>query len=361
MLVLVLVAAGSAGALVLHGRSSIAQSAIGGITERVGEPVILPDGESVELMNVLLVGSDDRSTLSEEQFAQIGVDRAPGRRADTIMLAQLEIGGEGAALLSFPRDLRVELCDGTTDKINAALAVGASSGQGPESCLVDAVRTLTGVDIHHYVEVDLNGFMQVVDVLGGVTLYLEEPMVDVKASLDVPAGCVTLTPDQALGFVRSRGYDDDFGRIARQQRFVREVVEELSRVGVLANPPKLYSLVDRAANAVRTDDGLGLAAMRDMASGLRRVNAAGLQGLTVPGHHTIIAGISFVELDAEAAAPLFADFRNGSAIRPPEPGAGEEPAPADQHVEAPPEHAPQAEAEPEPSFRGAAPAPDVEC
>jgi LCP family protein required for cell wall assembly len=329
--------AGSAGALLAYGRSSIQRSPIAGITSSADAPrVTLANGDTVQVMNVLLIGSDDRSTLSEEERRRLNFDNPGGRRPDTLMLAQLEVGGSGAALLSFPRDLRVELCDGGVDKINASFAAGQRSGVGAESCLVQTVTNLTGIDIHHYVEVDFRGFMQVVDVLGGVSMFLEQPMVDSKAHLNVPAGCVRLTPEQALGFVRSRGYDDDFGRIARQQRFVREVVEELTSIGVLANPPKLFSLVDRAANAVHTDDSLGLRGMRDIALGLRRITSDDVMGQTVPGSPQTIDGVSYVVVDDAEAGREFAAFRDGTAIRPPE--ASPEPAETEGPVvaEAPP-------------------------
>jgi LCP family protein required for cell wall assembly len=345
VLALAVVAAGSAGALVMYGRSSVVQTPIAGISAREDSTITLASGETVTVMNVLLIGTDDRSTLDDDERERMNIDLNSGRRADTLMLAQLEVGGTGAALLSFPRDLRVELCDGRVDKINAAFAAGARSGIGEESCLVQTVTAFTGIDIHHYVEVDFRGFMEVVDVLGGVTMYLDRPMRDVKANLDVPQGCVTLDSEQALGFVRSRGYDDDFGRIARQQRFVREVVEELGRVGVFANPPRLFSLVDRAAKAVRTDDGLGLGDMRDIALGLRRITSDGLQGQTVPSTPQTIDGISYVIADDEPAAATFASFRDGSVLRDvPEasPDAdGEDPAVAEP--EAPPADEPAAE------------------
>lgn len=322
LLAIVLVLVGSAGALVAYGRSNIQQSDIEGITAAPeGDQVTLPSGDTIQVLNVLLIGSDDRSTLSEEERARMNLDNPGGRRPDTLMLAQLEIGGTGAALLSFPRDLRVELCDGRVDKINASFAAGERSGIGPESCLVQTVTGLTGIDVHHYVEVDFRGFMEVVDVLGGVSLYLDQPMVDAKANLDVPAGCVRLTPEQALGFVRTRGYDDDFGRIARQQRFVREVVEELTRVGVLANPATLFSLVDSAADAVHTDDNLGLGGMREIALGLRRITSGDLMGQTVPGAPETIDGVSYVVVDEAAAEERFAAFRDASALRPDQPAA----------------------------------------
>lgn len=333
VLVLALAACASAGALMWYGGSNIDQTAIEGISQSKGRTVTLRDGDEIEIMNVLLVGVDNPGSLSEEQRARVAPDERSGRRPDVLMLAQLEVGGSGAALLSFPRDLRVELCDGRVDKINASFAAGERLGMEPESCLVQTVSGFTGVDIDHYVEVDFGGFLRVVEALGGVTMYLEDPMIDRKAHLDVPAGCVRLTPEQALGFVRSRGYDDDFGRMARQQRFLKEAIEEARRVGVVANPARLFALVDRASDAVRTDDELGLAEMRDLAFGLRNLTSSQLVTHTIPSRPTDIDGISYVVADEAAAERLYASFRDGSVLRslpdgeagPPVAGATESP------------------------------------
>lgn len=317
----------SVAALAVYGERSIKLEEVTGRATELGRTVTFPDGETAETLNVLLVGSDDREHLSEEEAAEFGGDTG-GRRSDTLMVAQIEVGGTGAALLSFPRDLRVELCNGDVDKINAAMVAGQRSGTGAESCLVQTVSEHTGIAIDHYVEIDFAGFLGVIDALGGVTMYLEEPMIDQKANLNVPAGCVTLTPEQALGFVRSRGYDDDFGRIARQQRFVREVLDQITEVGTLANPARLVTLVNRAADAVRTDEDLGLTEMRDIAGGLRGIGSGGVTAFTVPSETAEIDGVSFVvELEEEAEA-LYSSFRDGSILRPePEPTATPTPTP----------------------------------
>ncbi len=309
MLILVVMVT-SAGGLLFYGRQSIERAPITGMARVDRAPVILPGGEEIEIMNVLLIGSDARETLTASELN----DGTTGRRPDTLMLAQLELNGTRAALLSFPRDLRVELCDGSLNKINASFMIGERLGMGGESCLVQTITKHTGIEIHHYAEVDFRGFMNVIEVLGGVTMYLDQPMIDSKAHLNVPAGCVTLTPEQALGFVRSRGYDDDFGRIARQQRFIREVVQELSSLGVIANPAKLFSLVNAGANAVTTDEGFSLGVMREVVEGARNLTADDLQTHTVPGDAQMIDGVSYVVERSEEAQAIYARFRDGSVL-----------------------------------------------
>ncbi|HVM18724.1 MAG TPA: LCP family protein [Egibacteraceae bacterium] len=267
------------------------------------------------LLNVLLVGNDSREGLTRAERREFGTGQAEGNRTDTLMLLQLELDGDGrGAVLSFPRDLLVTRCDGSRGRINAAYGIGIErNGDGP-SCVVKTVADLTGVSIHHYVEVSFAGFLKVVDTLGGVGLYLDEPLYDEKAHLDLPAGCVRLRGPDALGFVRARHLDNDFGRIARQQRFIKETLREATDVGVLANPAKLLRIVDAAASSVHTDDKLGLEQMHQIALGMRRLTAQGLEVHTVPSDATLSGSSWYVEQHPEQARRLYAAFRDGSVL-----------------------------------------------
>ena len=317
-LVAVLLGLGGAAGAVHWGLAKIDQTTVAGLVGARPEAASAAEDEPLRprLLNVLGVGNDRREGLTREQIRDFGTGRAEGNRTDTLMLLQLELDGEGrGAVLSFPRDLLVERCDGSTGRINAAYQVGEErNGDGP-SCVVETVADHTGVDIHHYLEVSFAGFVKVVDALGGVGLYLDEPLYDEKAHLDLPAGCVRLQGADALGFVRARYVDNDFGRIARQQRFMKETLREATEVGVLANPPRLLRIIDAAASSVQTDEDLGLAEMREIAMGMRRLTAQGLEVHTVPGEAVLSGGTWYVEEDAKAAERLYASFADGSVLR----------------------------------------------
>lgn len=314
----VLFGVGAAAALAWYGKSLIVQDAVRGLTSPAQAAEPEPAGDEPpppRRVNVLVVGEDSRDGLTPEQIAEFGQGVREGHRTDTIMLLQLEVNGEGrAAALSFPRDLKVERCDGSVGRINAAYSVGVMrDGDGP-SCLVSTVRDLTGVPIHHYVQVSFAGFVRIVDAIGGVGLYLDEPIVDTKAHVNLPAGCVRMTGAQALGFVRARHIDSDFGRIARQQRFIKETIREGTRLGVLYNPGRLLELVDAAASAVKTDDALGLAEMQEIAGGMRALTSEGLRVHTVPSVDSRTAAGWYVVEIPDQAAELYRSFRDGSVL-----------------------------------------------
>ena len=160
-------------------------------------------------LHILITGSDSRADLSAEERIALTTGSAGGERTDTIML--LTIDGPRAGLLSFSRDLSVQRCDGSVGRINGAIAIDGAS------CLVATVRELSGISVHHHVAVTFGGFRDVVDAVGGVELCVERPIRDRSAGIDLPEGCQVLGGATALGYVRVRKIDSDFGRIERQQ------------------------------------------------------------------------------------------------------------------------------------------------
>jgi LCP family protein required for cell wall assembly len=283
--------------------------------------------ELTDVLNVLVVGSDDRDRLTDDQLLALGTEREAGLRTDTLMLVQLDPRREKVAILSFPRDLLLDRCDGTRGRINAAYAIGEAGGVGGPTCLVRTITDFTGIPINHFIQVDFAGFIDVVDALGGVRMYLDEPISDRAAGVDLPQGCVELDGATALGFVRARKIDNDFGRIARQQRFIHEVVKEAASLGTLVNPPRLFALVDAGASAVETDRQLSLAQMRRIAFSLRDLGTDHLDMRTVPATPRRISGADYVVADEDEAEELFRAFRDGTLV--PQGLGTEEPQPVD--------------------------------
>lgn len=304
----------TAGALLWYGERSVGRLDVPGLASP--DDAAAGMEEITEVVNVLLVGDDSRDGLTDEQLLALGTEAVDGGRTDTIMLLQLDPRREKAAMLSFPRDLFVTRCDGSRGRINAAYAIGESEGVGGAACLVETVTDFTGIDINHYIEVNFAGFIDVVDVLGGVTLYIDEPgLRDRYAGLDLAPGCQRLDGVEALAFVRARRLDSDFGRMARQQRFVRELMSEVTSAGTLLNVPRLFSLVDAAGRAVETDRALSVADMRRIAFSLRQLTTEELDLRTVPAVPRTIGGAAYVVAQEEEAEELFEAFRKGTLAR----------------------------------------------
>jgi LCP family protein required for cell wall assembly len=261
LVVVLVVAMCSAGAWVGY---RYADRLVGKGKQRVGNLIPAASGAP---MNILLVGSDSRDGLSRRELGKIQTVKVDGRRTDTIIVVHVSPEREKAVMVSLPRDLRANV-NGQTNRINAAFSLG-----GPD-LLVKTVQETTGLPIHHYAEIDFAGFLKVVDALGGVRLCNRtgRTLDDNFANLHMPPGCQQMNGIQALGFVRARHIDSDFGRIGRQQEFLRAVMDKLASKGNLINLPKLLRVADIASNHVKTDESLSTRDAIGLARRLRRVD-----------------------------------------------------------------------------------------
>lgn len=262
-------------------------------------------------LHILVVGSDSRDGLSQEDLQQLGTEAVSGRRTDTIFL--LSVSGGSAAMLSFPRDLYVTDCEGRKGRINAAYGAG-----GP-SCLVKTVSTLTGVPISHYAEVNLAGFVNVVDTVGGVPVWLDAPMQDRWANVDLPAGCSILDGRQAIGFVRARHIDSDLGRIARQQRVIKTLVQQIISPHSLINVPRLFQVANAGGSSITADEGFGPFQLLRLGRAARGLAGGGIATYTVPTTPQRVEGNDVLMPTAEAGT-LYAGFASGSVLTPQEVG-----------------------------------------
>lgn len=268
--------------------------------------------------NYLLVGSDSRDGINEDDpdaggFLDGGYG---GGRSDTIMVARVDPATEKIAVLSIPRDLYVTIA-GTDqqDRINTAFA------ESPQT-LIDTVSQTLGISINHYVEVDFRGFQNVVDVLGGVPMYFDQPMRDEWTGLDISEpGCVVLKGDQALAFSRSRHlevYDGtdwisdptaDLGRITRQQLFMRRALAKARTLG-LTDVLKINKLMDVATESISFDPGLSITSSIGLIRHFAGADGDPMVGYSLPTEpFTTEDGASVLELDVGSAQPTLDIFR----------------------------------------------------
>lgn len=266
-------------------------------------------------LNVLVVGSDSREGLSEEQLLALGTEAVGGDRTDTIMLVQVSPARERAVILSFPRDLLVRIPGDGRAKINSVYGRGETD-RGGADLLIRTVQDYTGVNIDHYVEVRLAGFLRLAEVLGGVEVCLDQPLKDRYAGVDLPAGCQQIGAVEAAGFVRARHATTeqwgvgDFGRISRQQYFIKQAMREVLSAGTLLNPLRLKRLVDLVAANVVTDDALGVGQMLRLARALRGLRPEEVETRMVPSY----AEGGSVHAHPERAESLFQALREGRPL-----------------------------------------------
>ncbi|WP_409330483.1 LCP family protein [Trujillonella humicola] len=249
-------------------------------------------GNAGEAMNLLLVGSDSRADLTEEQLRELNAGADSGLNTDTVILVHVPADGSAASFVSFPRDSYVQIPGYGWDKLNAAYAYGhnavdasmpeADRQAGGAQLLVQTISELTGLRIDHYAEVDLLGFFQLSTVVGGVEVNLCEAVDDRAYSGAVfAAGPQVISGADALRFVRQRhGLPrGDYDRIIRQQVFIAGVLRKMLSEDVLLDLGKQRQLVEAASQALTVDRDLDLFSL---AAQMQSVTEGSIEFQTVP-------------------------------------------------------------------------------
>jgi polyisoprenyl-teichoic acid--peptidoglycan teichoic acid transferase len=273
-------------------------------------------------VNILLVGSDSRASFTGRDQKSFGDAKAvEGQRSDTMMVVRIVPGSNEVMVLSIPRDLWVKLAQvSVEDKINQAF-------DGGPSRLIATIQENLGLTINHFVQVDFSGFRQVVDSIGGISLYVPYPARDPMTGLDIKnAGCNKLVGEQALAYVRSRYYEEhrdgrwrtdptaDLGRITRQQRFLRQTFRQ-SVASIGPNPLALDRLLSSLLATVTVDDTFQRSEMLSLARRLRGVNPDNVLTYVLPVYsdtsadHRSILRLS--QVDATGLLNLFNGFAPG--------------------------------------------------
>jgi LCP family protein required for cell wall assembly len=252
------------------------------VSEKERDPS-LPD-----ILNVLILGLDSRD---------------PASRTDTLLVLSLNrVNGE-INIMSIPRDMRVNIPGYGMDKINHAYAFG-----GISLCM-EAVEGFLDIDVDHYMTTDFEGFINIVDVLGGIELEVEKKMryygIDVTIELD--PGLQHLDGAKALQYVRFRSDEEaDFGRVRRQQQFLKTFLQEIITFKNILQVPRLLPEI---ADNIKTD--LGLEQALELANKLKNVDIEQINTFTLPGVPRKIDGISYVVPDEKEIRYLVDSYVKG--------------------------------------------------
>jgi len=259
--------------------------------------------------NWLIVGSDSREGLTEDDRKKLRTGRAQGKRTDSIML--LHYGDGGTTLLSIPRDSYVAIPGHGNNKINAAYANGGSD------LLVQTVEQATGIRVDHFAEIGFGGFVGVVDAVGGVNICVKKPLKDPKAGLKIKAGCQDLDGAQALGYVRTRQYaNGDLERIKNQRQFFSALIDKATSPATLFNPFRGIPLAWNSTGNFTVDEGDSLFDLARMMLAMRGLSGGDGMTLSVPFGNFGSSGTlgSYVVWDKVKSEKLFTALRNDAPV-----------------------------------------------
>ncbi|MDG0792512.1 LCP family protein [Cohnella ginsengisoli] len=192
-----------------------------------------PEWTGTERVNVLLMGGDNR-----------GLTKGEAPRSDSMLIASFDPTSKKVHLFSILRDTYVKIPGHGSDRLNAALSIG-----GPNLSM-KTISELTGLDIQYYVYADFQGFIKLVDAIGGVDFYVEKDMKYTSAAdkhlydIDLKQGQQHLDGDHALQYVRFR-HDklSDFTRTERQRAFLGAVADKLQSGWNLIKLPTILNKV----------------------------------------------------------------------------------------------------------------------
>jgi LCP family protein required for cell wall assembly len=275
--------------------------------------------------NILIVGNDDRSNMTDAEVRELKVGRDGGSLAtDTMLIVHVPADGKAASLISLPRDAYVAIPGYGMNKLNAAYALGythtsGNSDQkrgGGASLLMQTVTDLTGLSLDNFVQVDLLGFVRISNAIHGVTVDLCHDVNDTVAynrsigqdggsGLKLSAGKHTISGVTALEFVRQRHNlpHGDLDRTARQRYFLAAAFRKVASAGTLLNLGKLHNLIDAVDKSLYVGPGFNVLQFAQQISGL---NANNIKGQLIPFvKFDTIDGVGSVEIVDPAQVKQF--------------------------------------------------------
>lgn len=237
---------------------------------------------------------DEEHLLTAKDKATImimGVDQREDDvgRSDTLMVTMIDPKKNQAALLSVPRDTRVKIKGYGYDKINAAYAYGG------HKLSESTVEDLLGVRIDHYIIINTRSFQRIIDAIGGIDIdvekrmYYEDPWDDDGGLLiDLRPGMQHMNGKTAVTYVRYRDEEGDIGRIERQQKFMKAVMEKVTSPAIVTHLP---TIIKEVMDSIETD--LSFRQLLEFAGTLKDAQKNGLKTDMVPGRPLYISEISY--------------------------------------------------------------------
>ncbi|MBO3725311.1 LCP family protein [Actinomyces bowdenii] len=288
--------------------------------DRPGDDV--PDSYEGRAVNLLVLGSDSRSGANNVDNSE-GTEEGAGARSDTAMIMHVSADRKRIEVVSVPRDTLVDIPECTTldgetteastdTQFNFAFSNGSNGGNDTKdvasgaACTQRTVEQMTGIRIDDFVVVDFNGLSTMVDSLGGVKVYVDEPIDDPDyTGLVLDEGCHTMDGATALQYSRVRhgvGNGSDISRIPRQQNLVGAMMRTAQSKNLLTNADQLYTFSASALETLTTSERIGkLQTLMGLASSVQSVGMENISFITMP-HQEAEWDPDRVEPTAEADA-----------------------------------------------------------
>ena len=271
----------------------------------------LPIGD-LKAKNFLITGSDNNACIAKDSpyAGGFGKRSTYGERSDSIMVIRVNPIDNQAAVLSFPRDMWVTQAGSTRrGRINTNF-----DKKNPNR-LIRTIKENFGISVDHYVNIDFCAFKEVIDAVGGVRVPFANKARDKRTGFKVLKAnvCYTFEGDHALAYMRSRHYQwydpalkkwrtdpsSDWGRIARQQDFMRRLVKK-ALDKARTNPRVATGILNAALKNVITDDRLNALTVLQLGQAMKNFDANTMGSYTMPGIGQVVDKASVIMPDFES-------------------------------------------------------------
>jgi len=257
-----------------------------------------------DLETTLEVSRDEKNSLNililgDDSFH----DRPGGRvsaRTDINMLLHIDLDNWEAVIVTIPRDLWVKVPGRGETKINAANAIG-----GPE-LTVETFELFSGLEIDSYMITDMDGFIELIDFLGGVTVEVEENLADGFSGCYLDKGVHHLDGVQALALSRNRQRPG--GAFAREEESAKMIVALYEQQTTLDKILKLPAFINHLLNYTWTD--MDFRTVLKIIPALGKIDAEDIEIMAIPSWPEMIGNVSAVVHDPDATSELFEDLKN---------------------------------------------------
>lgn len=305
------------------------------VLNRVGEgAVALEDDSEIappslgaypsdKAFNMLVVGTDECGEVSTKLLGERCEKSDQGTLNDVNLLVHVSAAPRSVTVVSFPRDLGVEVpeCerpDGSTASGMSKAAINSVFDHAGVSCIAKTVSDLSGLPIEFAAKISFDGVIAITDAIGGVEVCVAgDGIHDTLAGIDLPVGTHTVSGASALAFIRTRhgvGDGSDLARISNQQQYMSRLAKKVLSAETLTDPAAVLRLMNTVADNIVPSESLSNAlTLTQLALALKDVRFADFVFVQYPNLEDPDDSDKVVP-DYDAAAPLWDALIAGEPI-----------------------------------------------
>lgn len=293
-------------------------------------------------MQILILGSDTRDGKNAKYGS--AEDSKGYGKSDVMMLMDISADNKRVSVISFPRDLLVDIpqCTDQESKVSyparSGVMINEAMAEAGIGCAVDTVNKLTGLTIDHFMMADFNAVKELSNTVGGVEVCISDAVYDPDSRLRLPAGTSSVQGEMALAFLRTRhAFADggDLGRIKAQQGFLSSLTRKIKDDGTLSNPGKMLNIADTVTQNLTVDDGLAsVPSLLTIGNRLKDIDISKVAFVAVPTTPAV-ADSNRLQIAEPAGSQLFTALQKDIDLTDPTAPATPSPKPSETTAPAP--------------------------